>query len=758
MSVSGRRTGRRWGRWAAAAAVAALAPAADAVVPDLTWDASATHPTAPVDGSGIWNAAGIAVWSNGTADVPWTDGANATIGFNTGSAPYTIALAANVSAGSVEFDPPGTGASYTVNAGGYTLSIPTGNLTVLGSTVTLVNGTFSTGDATGTNAGGVVVESGGVLTVGPGAVLATSALNGDFTNATVYFNGGTFRALANPSTTAPANGQLYDAIAATTAAYISGGGLTFDTMPVAAGIAYVTDPFAHDPAVAGPDGGLTVTGGGLLQLGYAGEVPAFNPVYTYTGTTAVVGNTTLRLDTAGGTAAVTGSPGTGPFPDTRFTVAAGSTLAVAVTDGIVGQTGTTPVTVNGGTLSLVGGHSAHLADVTLNGGTITADAAGGTFTLLAGAELHATAAATVSPGAVAFDVGSDVRTDAGVTLTVSCPVVDGTAAGDTAGGLTTVGPGTVLLTAANPYTGPTNVSAGLLRLAAGATLADTSAVSVAAGATLAATGTLNPAAPLTLAGTVTLTPPAGTGIAVRSLGPTTVNAGGLLALAPSTAAANRSLLVLPSLVLNGGRADVGNGDAVVHNGSLAALTAAAATGFAGGAWTGPGLDSTAAAADPQHLTAVGVVPNASPSGTALYSTFDGQAVTASDVLIRYTYYGDANLDGKVDAADYLRVDAGYFNHLTGWANGDFNYDGVVDGSDYTLMDNAFDQQAGGIGTPAASLANASASPGSVAVPAAAVVPATVPEPATTVAITVLIATGLTGRPRRRFRAVARHQT
>jgi hypothetical protein len=72
------------------------------------------------------------------------------------------------------------------------------------------------------------------------------------------------------------------------------------------------------------------------------------------------------------------------------------------------------------------------------------------------------------------------------------------------------------------------------------------------------------------------------------------------------------------------------------------------------------------------------------------------------VLVKYTYYGDANLDGKVDGSDYSIIDNTYLHEnfsngvattpISGWYNGDFNYDGVVDGSDYALMDNAFNQQ------------------------------------------------------------------
>ena len=73
-------------------------------------------------------------------------------------------------------------------------------------------------------------------------------------------------------------------------------------------------------------------------------------------------------------------------------------------------------------------------------------------------------------------------------------------------------------------------------------------------------------------------------------------------------------------------------------------------------------------------------------------TFDGQTVAAGDVEVKYTYYGDANLDGRVDGSDYSRIDNGYLSHLAGWQNGDFNYDGVINGSDYTLIDNAFNKQ------------------------------------------------------------------
>jgi hypothetical protein len=51
----------------------------------------------------------------------------------------------------------------------------------------------------------------------------------------------------------------------------------------------------------------------------------------------------------------------------------------------------------------------------------------------------------------------------------------------------------------------------------------------------------------------------------------------------------------------------------------------------------------------------------------------------------YTYGGDANLDGKINIDDYIGIDNGISNGLTGWSNGDFNYDGKVNIDDYTTV-------------------------------------------------------------------------
>ena len=67
----------------------------------------------------------------------------------------------------------------------------------------------------------------------------------------------------------------------------------------------------------------------------------------------------------------------------------------------------------------------------------------------------------------------------------------------------------------------------------------------------------------------------------------------------------------------------------------------------------------------------------------------------------YTYNGDANLDGKVNADDYFLIDSHYnqgapVNDGEAFHSGDFNYDGHINGDDYALIDAAFTGQTGPI--------------------------------------------------------------
>jgi hypothetical protein len=131
-------------------------------------------------------------------------------------------------------------------------------------------------------------------------------------------------------------------------------------------------------------------------------------------------------------------------------------------------------------------------------------------------------------------------------------------------------------------------------------------------------------------------------------------------------------------------------------------------------WLGAGVSSAKAAADNAAagsvLYGLGVLQNnldsaGTPDGTTtdqtagneIYTTFSGLAVALNDVLVRYTYMGDADLDGEVTGTDYSLIDNGFAFQLSGWLNGDFDYSGGIDGTDYALIDNAFAFQTGPIG-------------------------------------------------------------
>ena len=93
------------------------------------------------------------------------------------------------------------------------------------------------------------------------------------------------------------------------------------------------------------------------------------------------------------------------------------------------------------------------------------------------------------------------------------------------------------------------------------------------------------------------------------------------------------------------------------------------------------------------LTALAVA-SASDIGITATSVWSGQTVSPSDTLVMYTYGGDANLDGKLNIDDYVKIDTGIAGGLSGWRNGDFNYDGKINIDDYTIIDTNVGNQQG----------------------------------------------------------------
>jgi GH25 family lysozyme M1 (1,4-beta-N-acetylmuramidase) len=128
-----------------------------------------------------------------------------------------------------------------------------------------------------------------------------------------------------------------------------------------------------------------------------------------------------------------------------------------------------------------------------------------------------------------------------------------------------------------------------------------------------------------------------------------------------------------------------------------------------GTWTGGAYSDISGMISRGYAGATGIYTSAADSARRLgiaeassvlglsgdqTALWQGETVDASSVLVKYTYAGDANLDGKVNIDDYGRIDAnvGQSGSTFGWYNGDFNLDGKINIDDYGLIDSVIGAQ------------------------------------------------------------------
>ncbi|MEO6436623.1 MAG: ELWxxDGT repeat protein, partial [Tepidisphaeraceae bacterium] len=155
-------------------------------------------------------------------------------------------------------------------------------------------------------------------------------------------------------------------------------------------------------------------------------------------------------------------------------------------------------------------------------------------------------------------------------------------------------------------------------------------------------------------------------------------------------AGGEKLLVLGALsILNGGTLDLADNDLVVDYSGVSPV----------GIWLGSAYDGItghvkagriiSAAAD-GSLKTLGVAEardarNITGTQTA---TFSGEVVDSTAVLVKFTWGGDSNVDGKINIDDYGQIDfnIGSSGSVFGWFNGDFNYDGKLNIDDYGIID------------------------------------------------------------------------
>ena len=168
--------------------------------------------------------------------------------------------------------------------------------------------------------------------------------------------------------------------------------------------------------------------------------------------------------------------------------------------------------------------------------------------------------------------------------------------------------------------------------------------------------------------------------------------GGTVKLTPGSSMPS----TLANITAPSGNLDLSDNKLVITNGSIGTWNGSNYTGVLGqiksgrnaGAWNGAGIITSQSLAVSQTTT-LAVAKAADVNKT----TFGGISISANDVLVMYTYTGDANLDGKINADDYFAIDSHYNKpSVPSYIAGDFNYDGKINGDDYALIDNAFASQ------------------------------------------------------------------
>jgi hypothetical protein len=111
-------------------------------------------------------------------------------------------------------------------------------------------------------------------------------------------------------------------------------------------------------------------------------------------------------------------------------------------------------------------------------------------------------------------------------------------------------------------------------------------------------------------------------------------------------------------------------------------------GMNGGAWNGGGIitnmPDALAFKTTVAIARAGDALALAPGATRIWG---GVTVTGNDSLLMYTYAGDLNVDGTINADDYALIDLySQVEGESGYLHGDINYDGAINADDYALID------------------------------------------------------------------------
>ncbi len=428
--------------------------------------------------------------------------------------------------------------------------------------------------------------------------------------------------------------------------------------------------------------GSTYIAGGYLYIESAPSLPSGTPLFidsTATFDLDYVGAGSLSVGTVnlrgGSVIATTGSPS---INATAYTLESGQISAVITGNGPMHKT-------TDGTVTLSSNNAGYSGPVTIDGGV-----------LIAGAPFVSSAHALGS-GTIAVNSGAELYVN--TSLVTSQIALNG-------GSLLLVGSVTGPVSASGNTTidSVSGVSAGLSGGLSILPLATTQMGT--SGATITVANSVNYGTVNIGGGTVIFSSITGSGttsigassqLNVNSIRQNSLTVGGRVQLHTGSGVSRVTSLAIAGTGNDwSGRLDIGDNTMIVDQpASLAGVRSQLLSGYNSGFWSpvgpfsGNGITSSSAASNSTkpNKTAIGF----STAGNLGTNSFAGESVDSSALILKYTYFGDANLDGTVNTADFTML-ANHFGSPTQlWSDGDFNYDGVVNALDFNAIATNFGQ-------------------------------------------------------------------